>query len=129
MSILEKLPNLRILVLDTEAFKGNQMVCSRGGFPQLESLSILRQVYLKEWRVEEGGLARLCSLHISDCDQLQRLPDGLKDITCLKELVIEKMPSLFIKRIDKGGEDFYKVQLCLCDKLSSYYFLFSVSTY
>ena len=110
MSILEKLPNLRILVLDIEAFKGNQMVCSRGGFPQLESFSILRQDYLKEWRVEEGGLARLCSLHISDCDQLQRLPDELKDITCLKELVIEKMPSLFIKKIVKGGEDFYKVQ-------------------
>ncbi|XP_060967016.1 putative disease resistance protein At1g50180 [Cannabis sativa] len=42
MPTLEKLPKLRVLIIDYDSFMGDEMVCSRGGFPRLE-------------RVESGG--------------------------------------------------------------------------
>ncbi|OMO77723.1 NB-ARC domain-containing protein [Corchorus olitorius] len=40
MTTLEKLPNLRILILGKEALTGKKMVCSAQGFPKLDSLSL-----------------------------------------------------------------------------------------
>ncbi|GMN71245.1 hypothetical protein TIFTF001_054590 [Ficus carica] len=40
MPTLERLPKLKILLLGYDSFVGTEMVCSRKGFPYLESLSI-----------------------------------------------------------------------------------------
>ncbi|PON45183.1 LRR domain containing protein [Trema orientale] len=86
------------------------MVCSNGGFPQLKSLSFMKLEKFKEWKVEEGALPSLYSLHIDDCSMLSNIPDGLRFVTTLKEMMIQRMPIYFKLRVEEGGEDFYKVQ-------------------
>lgn len=110
MATLEKLPSLRILSFGYKAFKGNAMVCSNGGFPLLESLSFLELESFYEWRVEEGALRNLRSLHIGHCSYLSNIPNGLRSVTTLKEMVIQTMPREFRLRVEEGGEDFLKVQ-------------------
>ncbi|KAF3976832.1 hypothetical protein CMV_000006 [Castanea mollissima] len=63
MPTLEKLPNLKILCLESWCFIGKDMVCSEGGFPLLQYL-LLDKLYLEEWRVEEGAMPSLCHLII-----------------------------------------------------------------
>ncbi|KAK9911133.1 hypothetical protein M0R45_035056 [Rubus argutus] len=111
IEILEKLPNLRVLYLcPRESGKESMMVFSQGGFPHLETLSLIGLDSLKEWRVEKGAMPRLARLRIQGCWELKEVPEGVQDITSLKELTIDRMPSTFCWRVRKGGEDFYKIK-------------------
>ncbi|XP_068314861.1 probable disease resistance RPP8-like protein 2 [Pyrus communis] len=67
IEILEKLPSLRMLFLENNAALGyfpGPLVCSAGGFPRLEFLSLHSLIELKEWRVEERAMPSLSRLHI-----------------------------------------------------------------
>ena len=86
------------------------MVCSERGFPHLQSLVLSYLYKLEEWRVEEGAMPSLCRLQIERCSRLTTIPDGLRFITTLRELEIKRMPKTFKDRVDKGREDFCKVQ-------------------
>ncbi|CAH8256442.1 unnamed protein product [Arabidopsis lyrata] len=100
------------------AYVGRRMVCSTGGFPQLQELSIQGLKEWEEWKVEEGSMPLLHSLSIRSCYKLKELPDGLRFITSLKELRIDTNEREFQKRVSKGGEDYYKIQhipLIRCD--------------
>uniref|UniRef100_A0A2N9IR76 NB-ARC domain-containing protein n=1 Tax=Fagus sylvatica TaxID=28930 RepID=A0A2N9IR76_FAGSY len=110
MATLEKLPNLKILHLLSRAFEGKNMVCSDRGFPQLQSLVLQHLLDLEEWRVEEGAMPSLCRLQIESCLSLRMIPDGLRFVTTLRELEIKRMRKTFKDRVDKGGEDFCKVE-------------------
>ncbi|KAL6130405.1 hypothetical protein ACLB2K_068784 [Fragaria x ananassa] len=105
---LEKLTKLKVLSLRMGALKLETMVFSKEGFPQLKFLSLLGLCELKEWRVEEGAMPRLYSLHIGYCWRLRAVPDGLQHILTLKELTIKRMYHDFCKRLEKGGADFDK---------------------
>ncbi|BFG21425.1 hypothetical protein CerSpe_077000 [Prunus speciosa] len=107
IKVLEKLPSLRMLFASTGNFPA-PLVCSKGGFPLLEFLSLSYLNELKEWKVEKGAMPSLCRLLITDCLSLEAVPDGLQHITTLKELTIKSMPSEFCSRL--RGEDFYKIQ-------------------
>ncbi|XP_062083792.1 probable disease resistance protein RF9 [Humulus lupulus] len=91
MPTLEKLSSLRVLSLGDNSFVGVEMVCSKGGFPQLESLQISDLNELEEWKVEEGALSSLRSLTIDQCQRLRRVPDGLRHITSV-EIMIHSLP-------------------------------------
>ncbi|KAG7994930.1 hypothetical protein I3843_01G083600 [Carya illinoinensis] len=110
MLILEKLPNLKILYLADDAYTGTKMICSGGGFPQLESLILYGLKCLEEWEVEEGSMPELCHLKIGFCDRLGKVPDGLQFVRNLKKLEIVGMPPSFARRFGKGGQDFYKIE-------------------
>ncbi|KAF4359246.1 hypothetical protein F8388_005355, partial [Cannabis sativa] len=109
MPTLEKLPKLRVLAIDPRSFTGDEMVCSRGGFPRLESLELCGLDYLKEWKVEESALPTLAYLTIKWCRRLRRVPDGVRNIVTLNEIKIIDMPKKFKERMEEGGDDFYKV--------------------
>ncbi|KAB2006306.1 hypothetical protein ES319_D11G334900v1 [Gossypium barbadense] len=109
MPTLEKLPNLRILQFE-RSFGGKEMFCSAQGFPKLESLILAELYKLEEWKLDEGAMPSLQRLEITRCLRLKMLPEGLRFITTLKELKIESMPKAFKDRLEKGGEDFYKVE-------------------
>ncbi|KAH1084039.1 hypothetical protein J1N35_023800 [Gossypium stocksii] len=109
MPTLEKLPNLRILEFEL-SFERNEMFCSAQGFPRLESLSLMGECNLEEWKVDEGAMPSLQQLEIRRCPRLKMLPEGLRFITTLKELKIESMPKAFKDKLEEGGEDFYKVK-------------------
>ncbi|XP_056173753.1 probable disease resistance protein At1g58602 [Syzygium oleosum] len=73
MPILEKLHHLVVLVL-FYAFKGKEMVCFAGGFPQLKRLVLDNLRNLEEWRVAKGAMPHLSRLGISHCPRLKAVP-------------------------------------------------------
>ncbi|KAK3428202.1 hypothetical protein EUGRSUZ_E00952 [Eucalyptus grandis] len=74
MPILEKLPHLVVLMLGYWAFKGKEMVCSAGGFPQLKHLIFAYLNDLEEWRAAEGAVPHLSRLGITGCPELRAVP-------------------------------------------------------
>ncbi|KAH0857703.1 hypothetical protein HID58_085964 [Brassica napus] len=90
MLILEKLVHLKEVKLGSGSFSGRRMVCSRGGFPQLQKLYLGELEELKELIVEEGSMPLLYTLSINNCQKLKEFPDGLPFITSLKYLRVER---------------------------------------
>ncbi|XP_018440323.2 probable disease resistance protein At1g59620 [Raphanus sativus] len=108
--ILEKLLHLKHMYLGERSFHGRRIVCSRGGFPQLQTLFFWGLNQWEEWIVEEGSMPLLHSLEIYCCPKLKELPDGLRFITSLKSLTCYYMGKEWKKRLSEGGKDYYKVQ-------------------
>ncbi|XP_033140355.1 probable disease resistance protein At1g59620 [Brassica rapa] len=109
MMILEKLLHLKDVKLNG-CFCGGRMVCSRGGFPQLQNLEFEGLEEWEEWIVEEGSMPLLHTLQIDSCPKLKEIPDGLRFITSLNSLFFYNMGKRWEKRLSKGGKDYYKVQ-------------------
>ncbi|KAG2302534.1 hypothetical protein Bca52824_031185 [Brassica carinata] len=110
MPILKKLLHLKMIHLHDISLGGNRMVCSRGGFPQLQRLQFDELEEWEEWIVEEGSMPLLRTLTIWDCQKLKELPDGLRFITSLEYLRVQRMGKKWKKRLSEGGEDYYKVK-------------------
>ncbi|KAG7588247.1 P-loop containing nucleoside triphosphate hydrolase [Arabidopsis suecica] len=110
MPFLEKLLQLKVVSLSYNAYVGGKMVCSSCGFPQLHKLSITGLEEWEEWIVEEGSMPRLHTLNIMECKKLKELPDALRFITSLKELIIDTGEREFKRKVSKEGEDYYKIQ-------------------
>nr|XP_027120292.1 probable disease resistance protein RF45 [Coffea arabica] len=112
MATLEKLPNLKTLKFWNHSFNGKEMTCHSGGFPQLRFLLLHHLHQLEKWTVAEGGMANLSCLYICDCERLAMIPQGLRFIEPLKELVIQGMPDEFLNRVrlvdGQQGEDLTK---------------------
>ncbi|XVF78640.1 hypothetical protein PTKIN_Ptkin14bG0151300 [Pterospermum kingtungense] len=107
---IEKLPKLRILQFGGSAFTGEKMICSAGGFPGLDSLSLKSLSNLEELQVDEGAMPVLRRLEIVNCRKMKKLPDGLSFITTLQELGIKRMRKAFKDKLVEGGEDFNRFQ-------------------
>ncbi|KAM7462479.1 hypothetical protein LguiA_030600 [Lonicera macranthoides] len=109
MPTLEKLPNLQSLILE-DAFEGKAMVCSNGGFPRLKSLKLKMLTNFDNWKVENGAMRNLSQLEFWYCKRLKTVPDGLRFITTMIELVIKNMDEEFKRRVQgvdgEEGEDF-----------------------
>ncbi|XVF78614.1 hypothetical protein PTKIN_Ptkin14bG0148900 [Pterospermum kingtungense] len=86
------------------------MICSAGGFPRLDSLTLKSLSNLEELQVDEGAMPALRCLEIVDCKKMKIVPDGLRFITTLQKLSIKSMPNAFKDKLVEGGEDFYKFQ-------------------
>ncbi|XP_045789630.1 putative disease resistance protein At1g50180 [Trifolium pratense] len=110
MITLEKLPNLRLLELQLDSFLGNKMVCSSNGFPQLRSLVLSDLSNLEEWKLEKGAMTCLSKLEISNCTKLEVVPEGIRFVISLKDLEIRSMFAAFRIKLEKGGDEHYKVQ-------------------
>ncbi|KAL3505955.1 hypothetical protein ACH5RR_031337 [Cinchona calisaya] len=113
MQTLEKLPNLERLWFWNHVFVGKEMVCHSTGFPQLRLLLLHHLHYVEKWTVEKGAMPNLSHLEIQCCESLGMIPQGLRFIEPLKELVIDSMPVDFGNRIrdvnGRKGEDFDKI--------------------
>ncbi|XP_019704330.1 putative disease resistance protein At1g50180 isoform X2 [Elaeis guineensis] len=106
METLEKLQNLRVLRLLHGAYAGREMVCSAGGFLQLQQLQLKCLRPLENWRVEEGAMPVLIHLSIARCEELKMLPQGLRYVTTLKKLELVGMPAAFRDRVrENDGQD------------------------
>lgn len=111
METLEKLPNLRVLKLKHSAYVGKQMVCSNGGFPQLQFLKLSFLHSIGTWRIEEGAMANLKELHIVECKLLKIVPRGLWPVTNLRNLKLGYLPRDFEKKVrDRKGENWYRIE-------------------
>ena len=71
MPVLEKLSKLKSLYFYSGSYTGKTMVCSMGGFTQLEVLKFWMLHELEEWIVEEQAMRRLKKLEIRSCKNLK----------------------------------------------------------
>ncbi|GMH22744.1 hypothetical protein Nepgr_024587 [Nepenthes gracilis] len=95
MPVFEWLPHLKNLSLHI-CYRGNEIKCSAGGFPQLTYLAIDGLFWLHEWIVGPGALAKLESMEIYN-SPIRVLPDalpsGVKIVCCPCVKGIEKYDS------------------------------------
>ncbi|XP_027071824.1 probable disease resistance protein At1g58390 [Coffea arabica] len=114
MKTLERLPNLRSLLLAYGSFLGKEMRCKATGFGQLRFFRLFGLTNLVKWIVDEGAMPNLSVLTINCCPKLEIVPNGLRFIKTLKELIVVSMPERFTNRIQAvngadQGQDFDKV--------------------
>ncbi|OEL34964.1 hypothetical protein BAE44_0004019 [Dichanthelium oligosanthes] len=63
------------------------MCCSAQGFPRLQEL-VLRDFSIEEWRMEGEAMPRLSNLILFESWNMTKLPEGLLQLPCLKELYV-----------------------------------------
>ncbi|KAJ3678414.1 hypothetical protein LUZ60_002217 [Juncus effusus] len=107
MPMLEKLQCLKVLVIQFSAYKGKQMICSTGGFHQLQTLELCELQKLEEWKIEEGAMPMLNHLIIKGCEMLKMVPD-LQHVPTLNDLELYAMPTEFELRV--RNEDQHKIK-------------------
>ncbi|KAK7830562.1 putative disease resistance rpp8-like protein 2 [Quercus suber] len=100
MPELEKLSKLKSLYFFSGSYTGKTMVCSMGGFAQLEVLKFWMLHELEEWIVEEQAMRRLKKLEIRSCKNL-KVSTGLKHLKTIRELKVKDMPVEFTKAINE----------------------------
>ncbi|CAN4104527.1 unnamed protein product [Withania somnifera] len=111
MVTLQKLPKLFSLSLRGNAYTGKVMCCSSQGFPHLKTLKLQGLPNLESWKVEIGAMPNLIHLEIEDCKKLEKVPDGLRYLTKIREIMIIDMPDIFRNRLQEvQGEDSYEVK-------------------
>lgn len=113
MPKLEKLPSLRVLKLKASSFVGKQLVCSSGGFPQLQILKLCFLPF-ETLRIEDGALSNLRQLEIVECKRMKIVPRGLKPVTTLCDLKLGYLPyDMELKVQEREGENWYRIQQVL----------------
>ena len=106
MFILEKLPKLKVLRLSDGSYVGKKLVCSSGGFLQLQSLELYALFPLEELIVEEGALPHLKTLQIEHCYGMKKLPRGLLQLKNLEKVEPKFMFDRLIEEFEETkGED------------------------
>ncbi|XP_078158117.1 disease resistance protein RPP13-like [Carex rostrata] len=108
MPIVEKLLSLRILYLGYGSYVGTKLICSTGGFPNLEKLRLDRLPYLCHWDIKEGAMPVLRHLRIDGCGWLNTLPE-LQKVPTLQELVVN-YPSDELRESMQGDKDLHKIK-------------------
>ncbi|XP_042019081.1 probable disease resistance protein RXW24L [Salvia splendens] len=75
------------------------LICQSKSFPQLKELHLSYLSALKEWKVEERAMVKLAFLSIHSCNNLKKVPEGLRSISTLREMVIGQMPIEFTEKV------------------------------
>nr|GMD87526.1 disease resistance protein RPM1-like [Ipomoea batatas] len=107
---LEKLPSLEYLHINF--YNGQQLLCSGGSFPKLKKLTIMCSKVTK-WEIGEGAMKCLESLSIHDCNCLEMLPEGLRELEYLKELHLFLPSQQLVQGISVEGSDRWKIERIL----------------
>ncbi|XP_073028309.1 LOW QUALITY PROTEIN: probable disease resistance protein RXW24L [Primulina eburnea] len=114
MEKLQHLPTLRSLWLGWKSYAGTKMACESKGFHQLKSLTLAFLSNLEGWRVEEGAMPNLSDLWIHSCKRLKMIPEGIVFMASITNLRITGMPSNFMERLGREGEEYHKVSHIPC---------------
>ncbi|KAK7307512.1 hypothetical protein VNO77_40646 [Canavalia gladiata] len=96
---LERLPNLKMLILGKGAYNWPELTFNAEGFPKLYILRLVLLKELEEWTVEESAMPKLEHMVIDRCEKLKKIPEGLKTVTSLKKLKVIGMPVEFEHRL------------------------------
>ncbi|KAL6323333.1 hypothetical protein AAG906_029340 [Vitis piasezkii] len=111
MVTLEKLPNLRFLILSLCSSMVKKMVCTSGGFQQLETLKLWNLKELKELIVEEGAMPDLKDLVIDACPKMKRLSHGLLQRKNLQHLKLYDLSPELMDELSRIEGDLEKICL------------------
>ncbi|KAL4199328.1 hypothetical protein AMTRI_Chr03g144400 [Amborella trichopoda] len=94
----EELPSC--LALWFHAYMGKEMHCIVEGFPRLQRLVLIGLYQLEKWKgLEEGSMPDLHTLNIQHCPSLKMLPEGLKHISTLQQVICNDAPHLWRKTL------------------------------
>lgn len=114
MEKLELLQSLRVLKLKHSAYVGREMVCTGGGFPQLQFLKLAFLNTVVRWRIEDGAMGKLRQLEITECKRLKIVPKGLQPVTTIERLKLGYMPHDFEMKVqERQGENWYRIEHAL----------------
>ncbi|KAL5822325.1 hypothetical protein ACOSQ3_020233 [Xanthoceras sorbifolium] len=100
MPVLGQLPHLNILRLFGDSYVGTQMTCLSGAFPKLRLLKLWKLPNIQEWTVEDAAMPCLRELEIRDCKNLIKPPQGLQNVTTLREMVLTNMEQSFREAVE-----------------------------
>ena len=112
MSILGRLPNLRILTLWYDSYLGKKMNCPQGRFLLLEFLQIEELRELEDFSIEETAMPNLKTLKIQSCHKITRFPHGILGLEKLQRIQLYHV-SQELKNVvsDTPGEDWNRIRL------------------
>ena len=117
LAALGNLKCLKFLRLGKDSYMGKEWIgINATTFTRLEELKLSHLPNLEKWEMEKGAMPYLKKLSIVYCINLTRIPEGLKSISSLERLSIERMPRSFSSKIRKAssskgeGEDFNIIQ-------------------
>ncbi|XP_039130226.1 disease resistance protein RPM1-like [Dioscorea cayenensis subsp. rotundata] len=102
LEVLQHLPNLAELAL-IQAFDGAEICCGQQGFPKLQILDLEHLDNLDRVLIVDGAMPNLRKMIIRNCEKLQRVPIGIRQLINLKELLLIEMPEVFLRRLYKDG--------------------------
>ena len=112
MSVLGRLPNLRILILLENSYVGEKMRCPQGGFLVLEFLQMQGLCQLEDVYIEETSMPNLKTLKIVFCYEITRFPDGLLRLENLQRLNLYAISQELMHVVsDTPGEDWNRIRL------------------
>ncbi|XP_047947206.1 putative late blight resistance protein homolog R1B-13 [Salvia hispanica] len=94
-----KYPMLQVLALDHFVKMAETITFRSNSFPQLKLLELYKLPDLKKWEVEKGAMPKLTSLFIAECRNLEKVPDGLRLSSSLRQIKIINMPREFSERV------------------------------
>jgi hypothetical protein len=107
MSILERLPSIRILRLWDSSYIGGELTCSAGGCPCLQKLEICFLLNLCCWDIKDGAMPALSHLKIYGCFELRELPE-LQKLPTLRHLIVHHPSGKLYDRMQSA--DSYKIK-------------------
>ncbi|KAL2515337.1 Disease resistance RPP8-like protein 3 [Forsythia ovata] len=120
ITIIGSLPNLQVLKLKRNAFRGPEWEPNEGEFLQLKFL-LLENVYLEYWRADSIHFPKLERLFIKNCIDLEEIPSGIGEITTLQSIEVYYCRQLVTsaKQIQETQQSFGNDDLQL--RIVSYY--------
>ncbi|EEF34467.1 Disease resistance protein RPM1, putative [Ricinus communis] len=109
-SVLQFLPKLKHLRLQ-DAYKAKcigKEFCEAGGFPKLETLSIVSRTLVEWTEIVEGAFPSLRRLIFWNCCRLRFLPESLQNISTLQELILFNTHKDLARKLI--GQENYKIK-------------------
>ncbi|CAN6479616.1 unnamed protein product [Victoria cruziana] len=96
---LQTLKSLKCLKLINNAYSGETMRCSAGGFRFLEVINLENLEHLKVIVIERGAFDQLKYMRIASCGNLDKVPQGMENVRQLQELKLIDMAQPFVESV------------------------------
>ncbi|CAD6257744.1 unnamed protein product [Miscanthus lutarioriparius] len=103
-SSLKVLHGLQCLMLN-KAYNGKTMYLPSQAFPRLRVLRIWGAPQINQIIIEEGALASLVELVLSDCQNMKCLPQGIEYLRTLEELYLEDTAEELVEKLRDGCKE------------------------
>ncbi|KAJ3708358.1 hypothetical protein LUZ61_012063 [Rhynchospora tenuis] len=106
--MLAKFPRLSFLKFEYSSYSDKTLIFPENGFQGLTELHLSLDK-LEEWAIEKLVMPELVKLYFWQCKSMKMVPDGMKDLRNLKEVMVYHS-HMIAERIKENGDDYHKVE-------------------